>query len=71
MPLTTYQQLLSKYSAEYTALNEKLGWLSFIRLAFFIGIIWFGYYYLVHDAWYWLVIALALLWRFPVLYPAI
>ncbi len=64
MPLTTYQQLLSKYSAEYTALNEKLGWLSFIRLACFIGIIGFGYYYLVHDAWYWLLIALVLLGAF-------
>ena len=61
MPLTTYQQLLSKYTEEYTALNKKLGWLSFIRLIVFIGIIGFGYYYLVHREWYWIVTSLILL----------
>jgi ABC-type multidrug transport system fused ATPase/permease subunit len=61
MPLTTYQQLLSKYTEEYTALNKKLGWLSFIRLLVFIGIIGFGYYYLVHREVYWIVTSLILL----------
>lgn len=64
MPLGTYQQLLSKYSAEYTVLNKKLGWLSFVRLVLFIGFIGFGYFYLVHDAWPGLVIALVLLATF-------
>jgi hypothetical protein len=64
MPLATYQQLLSKYSAEYATHNKKLGWLSFTRLILFIGVIGFGYYYLVHDEWYWLVTALALLAAF-------
>ncbi|HEY6503492.1 MAG TPA: DNA mismatch repair protein MutS [Chitinophagaceae bacterium] len=64
MPLATYQPLLSKYSTEYATLNKKLGWLSFIRLALFIAIIGFGYYYLVYDAWYWLVIALVMLAAF-------
>jgi DNA mismatch repair ATPase MutS len=64
MPLGTYQQLLSKYSAEYTVLNKKLGWLSFIRLALFVGFIAFGYSYLAGDQWPGLVIALALLLTF-------
>jgi MutS domain V/MutS domain III len=60
MPLTTYQQHLSKYSAEYAALNKKLGWLSFFRLLLFAGVIGFGYYYFVHSDWYWLATALVL-----------
>jgi ABC-type multidrug transport system fused ATPase/permease subunit len=64
MPLATYQQLLSRYSAEHTALNNKLGWLSFIRLLLFIPVIGFGYYYLVHGQWYWIVIALVLMGAF-------
>jgi ABC-type multidrug transport system fused ATPase/permease subunit len=60
MPLTTYQQLLSKYSAEYAALNKKLGWLSFIRLAVFIGTVILGYYYFTQHETYLLVIALLL-----------
>ncbi|MEI9808467.1 MAG: DNA mismatch repair protein MutS [Bacteroidota bacterium] len=64
MPLATYQQLLSKYSAEYTNLNKKLGWLSFTRLALFIAVIGFGYYYLVHREWHWLIIAILLLGAF-------
>lgn len=61
MPIAIYQQLLSKYSAEYSGFNKKLEWLSFIRLTLFVGFIGFGYYYLVHDRWYWLIIALLLL----------
>jgi DNA mismatch repair ATPase MutS len=64
MPITTYQRLLSKYSDEYAVLNKKLGWLSFARLITFIGIIGFGYYYLVHNDWYWIVISLFLLATF-------
>lgn len=64
MPITTYQQLLSKYSAEYAALNGKLGWLSFFRLLLFAAVIGFGYYYFVHGEWYWLVTALVLLAAF-------
>ncbi len=64
MPFAPYQQLLSKYSAEHTALNEKLGWLSFIRLVLFAGFIGFGYYYLVHDKGYWLITSLVLLAAF-------
>jgi len=61
MPSATYQQRLSTYSDQYKALNEKLGWLSFIRLALFIGIIGFGYYYLANDQWVALIIALLML----------
>ncbi|MES1214708.1 MAG: DNA mismatch repair protein MutS [Bacteroidota bacterium] len=60
MPLTTYQQLLSKYSAEYAALNKKLGWLSFIRLILFVSVIGFGYYYFTRHEAYWLIISLSL-----------
>ncbi|MBL7741222.1 MAG: DNA mismatch repair protein MutS [Chitinophagaceae bacterium] len=64
MPLATYQQLLSEYSGKYSLLNKRLGWLSFIRLLLFIGIIVFGYYYLVYDDWYWLALILTCLGSF-------
>lgn len=61
MPLATYQSFLSQYSKEYNTHNNQLRWLSLIRLILFIGVIGFGYYYLVHDDWYWLVTALILI----------
>lgn len=64
MPLAIYQSFLSQYSKEYNTHNSQLRWLSFIRLILFIGVIVFGYYSLVHDEWYWLVIALILLTGF-------
>ncbi|MDP4265256.1 MAG: DNA mismatch repair protein MutS [Bacteroidota bacterium] len=64
MPLSTYQQLLSKYSGQWSAFSKKLDGLSFARLFLFIGIIGFGYYYLVHHESYWLIIALVLLATF-------
>jgi hypothetical protein len=56
MPLATYQQLRSDYSAVSTRLNRKLGWLSFARVITFLSIIGSGYYYLVRDNDYYLVI---------------
>lgn len=64
MPLPTYQQLLSKYSGQWAAFNRQLGWLSLTRLLLFIGVIGFGYHYLVHHEWYSLITALILLAAF-------
>jgi ABC-type multidrug transport system fused ATPase/permease subunit len=60
MSLTTYQQFISTYSAEYSSFNKKLGWLSFTRFIVFAGAIVGGYYYFTQHAWYWLIIALSL-----------
>jgi ABC-type multidrug transport system fused ATPase/permease subunit len=60
MPLTTYQQLLSKYTVEHIALNKKLRWLGFSRLLIFVGVIVFGYYYFARHESYLLIIALLL-----------
>lgn len=57
MPLPTYEQLLSDYTARYEALNKKLGWLSFVRLAVFIGMITGIYFFLAHNEWPGLIIA--------------
>jgi hypothetical protein len=64
MSLSSYQQLLSTYSAQLTVFNKKLGWLSFARLLLFIGVIVFGYEYLVHHELPWLIIALLMLATF-------
>jgi hypothetical protein len=60
MPLKTYQQLLSKYTDEYTALNKRLRQLGFTRLLIFAGAIVFGYYYFTNHHSYWLIIAFGL-----------
>jgi hypothetical protein len=61
MSLATYQQLRSDYSAVYTQLNRKLGWLSFARVLTFFLIIASGYYYLVKDNHYFLSIFILLI----------
>jgi ABC-type multidrug transport system fused ATPase/permease subunit len=61
MPASTYQQRLNKYTDENNRLNRQLGWLSFIRLVVFAGIIGFGYYYLVKGHPAWLIIAIIFL----------
>lgn len=43
MPLSTYQSLLSRYTAKADSLGQRLRWLSAIRLLLFIAFIVFGY----------------------------
>lgn len=43
MPLSTYQSLLEKYTAQTTLLKTNLGWLSFFRLLLFVAFIFLGY----------------------------
>lgn len=64
MPLATYQSFISQYSHQYNSFNNKLRWLSFIRLILFVGVIGLGYYYLAHHQRYWLVTALVFLGAF-------
>lgn len=54
MPLSSYEQLHSDHTARYEKLNSQLGWLSFIRLLIFIGIIVTIYFHLVQSHSYWL-----------------
>ena len=43
MPLSTYQSLLSKYTAKANSLNQQLRWFSLLRLLFFCGFIFLGF----------------------------
>jgi len=43
MPLSTYQSLLSKYTAQANSLNQQLRWFSLLRLLLFCGFIFLGY----------------------------
>ncbi len=43
MPLSTYQSLLSKYTAHANSLNQQLRWFSLLRLLLFCGFIFLGY----------------------------
>ena len=43
MPLSTYQSLLSEYTAKADSLNRQLRWFSLFRLLFFCGFIFLGY----------------------------
>jgi len=43
MPLSTYQSLLSKYTARANSLNQQLRWFSLLRLLLFCGFIFLGY----------------------------
>jgi len=43
MPLSTYQSLLSKYTAQANSLNQQLRWFSLLRLVLFCGFIYLGY----------------------------
>lgn len=43
MPLSTYQSLLSKYTARANSLNHQLRWFSLLRLLLFCGFIFLGY----------------------------
>ena len=42
-PLSTYQSLLSKYTAKANLLKQQLRWFSLFRLLFFCGFIFLGY----------------------------
>ena len=64
MPIATYEQLSSDYTLRHDNLNKKLGWLSFIRLLLFIGIIGFGYYHIANKNDVFLVVTLICLVAF-------
>ena len=43
VPLSTYQSLLSKYTAKANSLNQQLRWFSLLRLLLFAGFIFLSY----------------------------